>query len=1409
MAHEDLASLLQQIGKDPSRLIFEDELTGLYNRRFLHNYFEYKVPWDALEDYPLSLIMLDVDHFKQVNDRYGHQTGDQALVKVAGLLKEVAGETGLAIRYAGDEFILLFPRAAKPAALEAGERLLRRVREETLRVEGDQTLHLTLSMGVATAPDDAQDGTELVQQADTALYHTKKSGRNGLTNVAEVDRETVSPKAALHQLDGASIPGREVQLIQVAQAFKKFGQGQNQFLIVQGAPGMGKSTFLEAIRRNLTAGELAVVRVNGVAQETFQPYSLTVSILIALLSQRPDGGAEVFAGLTREESDQLAKILPHLGDADEDRAREADASAEGLLPVIVRLVPKILDGKPLVLFIDDLEFADEATLLVLRQLMLGETPLFVCGTSQDLGQLGAEAEEIPLVRFLSAQREGLGIATLALPPLTAQEIEAHLRGIFPQLSMPERFPAELAEITRGNTLFLTEILRKLVFDQKITLVGQQWVIQPLPEGYLPRSLEEIVSEKIAALDEEDRQLLDQVSAFGEAVPLSMLTGSSERKEARVLEFVDTAVTQGLLRSDFQFNDETLRFAGKQIQEIAYDDIPPERRQELHGLIARYQETLYHRRLLPSAAPLGYHFQRSTDEEKGRRYAELAAVHAQRAFTAREATRYGRERLGEAAEAPLDPASLAQVPSVIRLLLTAVRSITLYPAESKALLSVIQQLQDAVNQLLARDERVALAQLQGTVLANGQPLDPAKFRSVAETFVETLGRLDLEGIVFQRGLTADELKIVLEALGRTSRKVMDQRFWQRFAAERGLQHVRLKQVRYIERLDPMGFSALLRAGEQKLDREDLPGIQEIIRSLLSAARNIKLYPVQTKAVSRPIEQLGEAVQRTLSRRPVLTLARVGSSLVVNGETVDTTDFKAVASSFLEFLESIGLSSLTFVERAAPHELQAFIGALGQAPATGWDSEAWKRFARERGLSSILFDQRRYEVRAAPTAKDGGGGPAVEEGQEESDGVAGVAVAEPAAEGVEPGVAGPGAPAPAGALPEGIPERVGDLLLHGKTHQIRAILAQLFEGFRGRDREARARIIKICRGAIERLPVASQPRFAELATDLLLSALAQETEPATFEEIATLLHRMAANLILFAEYPLASRILLPLHAQHRRLRETGDARADLLARTLEERVEPETLRLLGEDLKSGDPTRQRRAAQLLGSLGRATTPLLVDMIKEVDELRVRQLAASLLAELGPEAAATLKRELVQEVGARGRARTLEVIDLVTRDVKAEFPFAVGDLSSTVRQAAFRLAERLNDPELAGLILEYARSPELDVATAAIRFLARHRPAGAAEALVAVLNSATETERAIACCRALGQIADPVATEPLARVLAPRGLFARKRWGPSVRAAAAAALGQIPDPRAAEALAPLVDDPDPRVREIARARLEPPHP
>jgi diguanylate cyclase (GGDEF)-like protein len=712
MEYEELPDFLQNIGKDPSRLIFEDEVTGIYNRRFLLNYFQYKVPWDALESNPLALIMMDVDHFKQINDTYGHHVGDQMLAWVGVLLKEIAGEESLAIRYAGDEFMILMPRREKKAALQLGESLLQKVREQPMRIgesshQKNGALRVSFSIGVASAPEDARTGKALIEKADTALYYAKKTGRDRLANAAEIAPQDVFPKTALYQLEKEKIAGRKQQLALVSDFLKKFSRGENQFVIVESSAGMGKTTFLETIRRNLADNKgIRLAKLNGSVQESFSPYYLTTKILVELLNLREDGGVEVFKKMSAKEIAYLANILPQMEElVQTPLEEEPQVIREGILKTLVNFIPKVIESNPLVLLIDDLQFSDEASLLLLRQLFLSrQFPLFICGTSPDLRESKGEQQEVPLEAFCAGNSHELDMRKIHLTPLTAPDITDHLHGVFPQIQVPPNFEKDLEEITQGNPLFLGEILHRLVMERKIALMGQQWVMEPLAVGELPKSLEAIINQKIAALDEESRGLLHQASTFGEDVSLSLLTGGSETGEARVQEFIDQAVEQGLLSSDFHLNDETIRFRGKRILEITDKGIEPEQKRKLHERIGKYQEALYQQRLLTSAAPLAYHFKLSANQEKARTYERFQAERNSKVFNPSEATLGSGDSGAEllASAAPLDAISLALVPTVIRCLLSSFRTIKLYPPGSESVVSAIRQVREAITPILARN-----------------------------------------------------------------------------------------------------------------------------------------------------------------------------------------------------------------------------------------------------------------------------------------------------------------------------------------------------------------------------------------------------------------------------------------------------------------------------------------------------------------------------------------------------------------------------------------------------------------------------------------------------------------------------------------------------------------------------------
>ena len=1074
----------------------------------------------------------------------------------------------------------------------------------------------------------------------------------------------------------------------------------------------------------------------------------------------------------------LSQLLPQLHmQQDVHALGDEDTQREGIFAALIDFFHKVADFEPVIVLVDDLQFADEASLLLLRRLLLrDEIPLFVCGASMGSVSLADENELVPLERFYAAYHQELSIRKISLTPLTAADSHDYLEGLFPRIQVTQGFEQNLAHVTQGNPLFLGEIIRKLVSDQKITLLGQQWKARPVEEGYLPNSLDEIVRQKLAALDEESRELLTHASAIGEDFSVSVLTGSSDQMEAKVAEFVEQSVGLGLVSSEFRDNDEVIRFLGKRVLEITYGSMQEEQREKLHEHLGNYQESLYEQRVLPSASYLAYHFKRSANREKANAYEELQATQNARVFNAEEAKWYSGDLAdAQLPDTPLSPDSLPYVPLVVRCLLTAVRNRKLYPGQSQAVTNANSQLMDAITQVLHRNEHLKVFQRERVCLVNGEEIDATDYQAVAEKFLDFLRSVELETIAFKRGLSTHELEVFLQAFSHIKpAETLARGFWKRFAFKQKLEHVFLTQVKYVERGSRREEPADVHQTGSRMEEGDLAQIHEIIRHLLSAAKNIKLYPSRSQTIVSSVEELTGALGRFLSHQPSLTLGRAGDSLLVNGEKIDISEHKAVADGFLEFLTSIGLRSLTCLPGVSPKELGTLLVTIRDLPAVGASPEFWKDFSRNHNISKLLFDEYLYDLQTAEAA------------QEE--------LPEPKEE------------ATFDTLLEGVPHRANDLLLKGETDLLRQTVEEMFEGLEDRNPRTRQKVVEMCGLVLDGIPMGFIPVWSNLVAEPLIVLCGAEEDQKVFMVIPPTLHKMAEKLIPFTEYLLAARIFSELLNLYQQFSNAKDPRALVLAKILDKRLEPKTQNLLVEELKSNDRVRQQAAIQVLGSLGSASMYLLIDVIKAEEDLWVRQIAAELLAKLGPKAGEALKRELVLEVTAQGRFRILEVIDTVTQSLEAELAFALGDGERRVRKAAFQLAERLNDKGIGALLLTCASSEDVDMATGAIRCLGKLKPPGATERLISVLNSTSETERAVACCQALGQIADANSIEALARVVAqkPFLFFGRGRTA-QVRGAASFALRQIHPSTVVQVLRPLLKDRDLRVRQVARTFMK----
>ena len=173
-----------------------DPLTGLFNRRFFDDYFATEVQRATRYNNAVAVAMIDVDHFKQFNDLYGHATGDIALKRVARALSLAIRRSDVLARYGGEEFVVLFRETSAAQALERVEHIRRTVEAEPLLDGTAAPVRVTVSAGVASWPADGDSVSDLIAEADRRLFQAKNAGRNrvfGPAHAADETAESVAP----------------------------------------------------------------------------------------------------------------------------------------------------------------------------------------------------------------------------------------------------------------------------------------------------------------------------------------------------------------------------------------------------------------------------------------------------------------------------------------------------------------------------------------------------------------------------------------------------------------------------------------------------------------------------------------------------------------------------------------------------------------------------------------------------------------------------------------------------------------------------------------------------------------------------------------------------------------------------------------------------------------------------------------------------------------------------------------------------------------------------------------------------------------------------------------------------------------------------------------------------------------
>ncbi|MGB7922491.1 MAG: GGDEF domain-containing protein [Pyrinomonadaceae bacterium] len=204
MRFDMLDEIDREFQRQIHRLLVHDELTGLLTSKSFFSELRREAARAEYESLPFCVLMMDLDHFKDVNDTYGHMTGSQTLEEVGGVITRALRAGDVASRFGGEEFAAFMLDADIAQGIVAAERVRAAVEAHPFSMtkrgstESERTHHITISIGVAAFPDDARDPIELVEMADSALYRAKRSGRNRVcayrNSLAELEGDALPPR---------------------------------------------------------------------------------------------------------------------------------------------------------------------------------------------------------------------------------------------------------------------------------------------------------------------------------------------------------------------------------------------------------------------------------------------------------------------------------------------------------------------------------------------------------------------------------------------------------------------------------------------------------------------------------------------------------------------------------------------------------------------------------------------------------------------------------------------------------------------------------------------------------------------------------------------------------------------------------------------------------------------------------------------------------------------------------------------------------------------------------------------------------------------------------------------------------------------------------------------------------------